>query len=198
MSAPPSAGAQSKGAGRRFLRWRFVLLGIACLFVVFATAVFNCPIEVRRAWILGQEYDKATYAQIRKAIAADQRPFRDKRLADFIRELDLEDIPWDVVMDQNETGIPRIYHFRGFRLFVGVDLPPDYVQRDYGRILREEGSPEEKRRARDLLRITYGPYILIDGISSRGERMRRYWAEINESIRQINEKMESRRQSGDN
>lgn len=195
MSAPPPAGAQSKGAVRRFLSWRFVLLGIACLSVVFATAVFSYPIEVRRAWSLGQQYDKATYAQIREAIAADTTHLAGKRLYDFIRELNLEAIPWDDANVQNFTGSLRMYHFRGFRLYVHVAVPDEYV-RDEERILLEKGSPEEKRQARDLIRISRQPSLLIDGINGRDERLRRFWAEVNEEIRRINEKMHSRQEEG--
>jgi hypothetical protein len=73
MNEVPSVAIETKCTIRSFLRWRRVLLGIVCLFVVFAVAVFNCPIEVRRAWLLGLEYDKSTYARISKAIAADPR-----------------------------------------------------------------------------------------------------------------------------
>ena len=55
------------------------------------------------------------------------------------------------------------------------------------RILLEQGSLEEKRQARDWLLIESGPFALIDGINSREERMRKFWAGVNESIRQSNE-----------
>jgi hypothetical protein len=197
MNTRPSAAAQSKGAGRRFWRWRSVLLGIVCLIAVFLVAVFNCPIDVRRAWLLGLEYDKAMYARISKAIAGDPRHLSRKRLYDFIRELDLEDIPWDDANVQNWAGSFRIYHFRGFMLSVNLYVPFEH-QRHRGpeRILLEQGSLEEKRQARDWLLIESGPFALIDGINSREERMRKYWAEADEEARRINEEMHSRQKDG--
>jgi hypothetical protein len=95
---------------------------------------------------MGWEYDKATYARISKAIAADPRHLSGKRLYDFIRELDLEDIPWDDANVQNEAGSFRIYHFRGFALYVNLYVPSEHW-RDVApqKILLEQGSPEEKR-----------------------------------------------------
>ena len=143
--------------------------------------------------VLGLEYDKAMYARISKAIAGDPRHLSGKRLYDFIRELDLEDIPWDDANVQNRAGSLRIYHFRGFMLSVNLYVPFEH-QRHRGpeRILLEQGSLEEKRQARDWLLIGSGPFALIDGINSREERMRKYWAEANEEARRINEEMQSR------
>jgi hypothetical protein len=53
-----------------------------------------------------------------KAIAADPRHLSGKRLYEFIRELDFEDVPWDDANVQDYAGSVRIYHFRGFRLTV--------------------------------------------------------------------------------
>jgi hypothetical protein len=83
MSTPPSAVAQSKGAGRRFLRWRHVLFGIVCLSVVFALALYIWIRSLPPFWWL--DHDKVMYTRISKAIAADPRPLWDKRLYDFIR-----------------------------------------------------------------------------------------------------------------
>jgi hypothetical protein len=187
MSEVPSAPAESKGAGRRFRRWRRVLLGIASLSVVFAVALCIWVNSLPPFWWL--DHDKATYARISKAIAADPRPDWGTRLYDFIRELDLEDIPWDDGFDQNsETGCLRIYHFRGFSLYVHVYVPLEYCRHgDFRRILREEGSPQEKRQACEVLRIAYRPHAFIDGINSREERMRRYWAVLKEEFREAND-----------
>ena len=182
MSVPPSAVAQSKGAGRCFLRWRHVLLGIICLSVVFALALYFWIRSLPPLWWL--DHDKAMYARISKAIAADPRHLSGKRLYDFIREMDLEDIPWDDANVQNQAGSLRIYHFRGFNLYVNLSVPPEHWQhRGPESILLEQGSLEEKRQARDWLRIGSRPFAHIDGINSREERMRKYWAEVNESLR---------------
>jgi hypothetical protein len=133
------------------------------------------------------------YARISKAIAADPGHLRNKRLYDFIRELDLEDIPWDDANVQEQAASFRVYHFRGFALYMHVYVPFEHWQNTGPeRILLEQGSPEEKRQARDWLRIETRPSALIDGINSREERMTKFWAEINESIRRFNEERWSR------
>ena len=193
MNVSPSAMAQPKGAGRRFLRWRHVLLGIVCLSVVFALAFYIWIRSLPPFWWL--DHDKAMYARISKAIAADPKHLSGKRLYEFIRELDLEDIPWDDANVQNQAGSLRIYHFRGFNLYVNLSVPVEHWQhRGPERILLEQGSLEEKRQARDWLRIGSGPFAHIDGINSREERMRKYWAEVNESLRRKNERRGSRQE----
>ncbi len=193
MSVPPSAVAQSKGAGQCFLRWRHVLLGIICLSVVFALALYIWIRSLPPFWWL--DHDKAMYARISKAIAADPSHLSGKRLYDFIRELDLEDIPWDDANVQNQAGSLRIYHFRGFNLYVNLSVPFEHWQhRGPESILLEQGSLEEKRQARDWLRIGSRPFAHIDGINSREEPMRKYWAEVNESLRRKNEERGSRQE----
>jgi len=161
------------------------------LSVVFALALYIWLRSLPPFWWL--DHDKAMYARISKAIAADPRPFWNRRLYDFLRELDLQDIPWDDANVQNEAGSFRIYHFRGFALYVNLYVPSEHW-RDVApqKILLEQGSLEEKRLARDWLRIESRPYASIDGINSREERMRKYWAEANEGLRRINEEMQSR------
>ena len=168
-----------------------MLLGIVCLSVVFALALSIWIRSLPPFWWL--DHDKRMYTRTSKAIAADPRPLWDKRLYDFIRELDLEDIPWDDANVQNQAGSFRIYHFRGFMLSVNLYVPFEHWRhRGPERILLEQGSLEEKRQARDWLRIESRPFALIDGINSREERMRKYWAEVNEGLRQIREEMKSR------
>jgi hypothetical protein len=63
------------------------------------------------------------YARISKAIAGDPKHLSGTRFYDFIQELDLEDIPWDDANLQNWVGPVRIYHFRGFKLYVNLYVP---------------------------------------------------------------------------
>ena len=170
-----------------------MLLGIVCLSVVFALALYIWIRSLPPFWWL--DHDKAMYARISKAIAADPRHLSGKRLYEFIRELDLEDIPWDDANLQDFAGSVRIYHFRGFMLTVNLYVPFEHWRhRGPEWILLEQGSLEEKRQARDWLRIGGRPFAHIDGINSREERMRKYWAEANESLRRINEKRGSRQE----
>jgi hypothetical protein len=172
-----------------------LLLGIASLsFVCWLAYLIWLSRQPLFWW---KDHDRASYARVSKAIAADRRgqasPGREwnMRLDDFIRELDLEDIPWDNVVDQTEAGTGRVYHFRGFKLYVSTYVPQEYWRHgNSDRMLRDEGSAEEKRQAREAVRIGHRPFVRIDGMS-REERMREY----EEEIRQINEEMHKREHS---
>jgi hypothetical protein len=131
--------------------------------------------------------------RITNAIAADPQHHCGRRLYDVSRELGLEDAPWDDGNVQNLPGSYRVYHFRGFALYVTLDYMREGVTE---KMLLERGSPEEKRKGRDLLRINLNvpPFAMIDSISSREERMRQFWAREQEAIDQINKEMESKRQ----
>ena len=173
---------------------RSVVLGISILSVVSAVAFSIHAIgPATWAWLAG--YDHTSYARITQAIAIDPQHLCGRQLYDVSRELGLEDVPWDDGNVQNEPGSFRIYHFRGFAVYVTLDYTRSGVTRN---ILLERGSTEEKVLGRDLLRIhpTIAPFARIDGICGREERMRQYWARVDEDITQTNdEQMKSQRQS---
>ncbi len=167
-----------------------MLLGIACLSIVSGVALSLRAIGLPLSWTA--DYDKARYARITRAIAADPQHLCGRRLYDVGRELGLEDVPWDDGNVQNLPGSYRVYHFRGFVLYVSLEYMREGLTQD---MLLERGSTEEKLRGRDLLRIDphNAPFVMIDGISRREERMRQYWARVDEEIEKINKAMESRR-----
>jgi len=169
------------------------LLGIACLAVVSGVALYVWVTGLPLSWTA--DYDRATYARIINAIAADPQHLCGRRLYDVARELGLEDAPWDDGNVQNLPGSYRVYHFRGFALYVTLDYMRQGLTPN---MLLERGSADEKLQARDLLRINLHmpPYVLIDGLSSREERMRIYWARENEAMREINEQMQLKRRRG--
>jgi len=193
MRSPVFWTAGSRVNVRRFLTRRFLLLGIACLAVVSGVALYVWATGLPLSWTA--DYDRARYARISKAIAADPQHLCGRRLYDVARELGLEDAPWDDGNVQNLPGSYRIYHFRGFALYVTLE----YMQQGLTQnMLLERGSAVEKLQARDLLRINVHmpPHVLIDGLSSREERMGIYWARENEAIRKINEQMQLKRRRG--
>jgi len=193
MRSPAFWTAGSRVKVRRSLDRRYLLLGIACLAAVSGVALSVWAIGLPLSWTA--DYDRARYARIIKAIAADPQHLCGRRLYDVARELGLEDAPWDDGNVQNLPGSYRIYHFRGFALYVTLE----YMQQGLTQnMLLERGSADEKLQARDLLRINLylPPHVLIDGLSSREARMRIYWARQNEAIREINEQMELKRKGG--
>jgi hypothetical protein len=191
VKAPPVTTAGSKREGRRSrTRW-YVLLGIASLSAISGIALYIWAIGLPLSWAF--DYDSVRYTRITNAIARDPQHLGGRRLYDVSRELGLEDVSWDDGNVQNLAGSLRIYHFRGFALYVTLDYMGEGVTED---MLLERGSAEEKLRGRDLVRInrSSAPFILIDGISSREERMRRYWAREEEAMKDINEQMRLKRQ----
>lgn len=191
MRAPSPETAGSKVGDQRHPRRRRVLFGIACLSIVSGVALSIWVFGIPLSWTA--DYDRASYARIKHAIAADPQHFCGKRLYDVLRELGLENAHWDDGNVQNLPGSSRLYHFRGFALYVSLDYMAEGVTED---MLLERGSPSEQLRGRDLLRIDphIRPFVLIDGISNRQERMRRFWAEVDAEIRKINEQMKLQRQ----
>ncbi len=177
-------------ARRSPTRW-FVLLGIACLAVVSGISLSVWIIGLPPSWTM--DYDRALYARITKAIAADPQHFCGRRLHDVNRELGLEDLPWDDGNLQNLPGSLRIYHFRGFALYLTLDYMRQGVTQS---MLLGTGPTSEQLQARDLLRIdSYNrPSVMIDGINDREERMRQYWARAYESVRKHNEHADGRGQ----
>jgi hypothetical protein len=169
---------------------RILLLGIACLAVGSGFALYVWATGLPLSWTA--DYDRASYSRIVKAIAADPKQLCGRRLYDVARELGWDDAPWDDANVQNRPGSLRIYHFRGFCVYVTLE----YMQQGLtDNMLLERGSEEEKLQARDLLRINLHnpPWALFDGLKSREERMRLFWAREEEAMRKINEEMELKR-----
>jgi hypothetical protein len=186
---PPASMHQNhmKVKIRRPLTRRFLLLGIAWLAVVSGFALYVWATGLPLPWTA--DYDRASYSRIVKAIAADPKRLCGRRLYDVARELGMDDAPWDDANVQNRPGSFRIYHFQGFALYVTLEYMRQGLTNN---MLLERGSEAEKLRARNLLQINLDipPYVLIDGLKRREERMRIYWAREEEAIREINEQME--------
>ena len=148
MRSPAFWTAGSRVNVRRFLTRRFLLLGIACLAIVSGVVLYVWATGLPLSWTA--DYDRATYARIMSAIAADPQHLGGRRLYDVARELGLEDAPWDDGNVQNLPGSYRVYHFRGFALYVTLDYMRQGLTQN---MLLERGSADEKLQAHDLLRI---------------------------------------------
>jgi hypothetical protein len=182
---PQSDALQPKNRWFQFT-WRKLLVFIVLLaaggFIGFAVCVQTIGDPL--FWTTA-DYDKARYWQIRYAIAADPEHLLGKYLDEATKALNLEDVPWDDATDgTNYPGQFRIYHFRGFALYVRLDVPPP---RDL---------PVSKRRwyAEDYPlprpRLTYPPpRVQIDGISDGKERMKVFWKAVEESCERTNAEM---------
>src|SRR5262249_52428842 len=150
-------------SGRRLFVLTFLF--IACV-VGLALMTLGLPLS-RTA-----DYDRGRYREIRRAIDADPQQLLGKPFDEISRKLRLEDVPWDDIAVQQEPGMVRRYHFRGFALDVTLQrLPPG--------ITPESKTPwtasgEELDRHGVLWLAHQYPVVRIDGVSDREERMRRF------------------------
>ena len=139
------------------------------------------------------DYDRARYIQVRQAIEDDREHLLGRSFDDFSKQLRLEDVPWDDGLAlQLPEGMYRIYHFQGFALHVTLEPLPAGVTPD--RIGRSRCSDEERQRPRVLWFID-APFVRIDGIGDRRERMTRHLKELDRICAEHNAEMERIRQS---
>jgi hypothetical protein len=137
------------------------------------------------------DYDRERYRQIYFSIAADPKHFRGTYFDDVIKALRLDDVPWDDIAFQRPPGMVRIYHFRGFALYISLeDLPPGITPAKNYRSVTPNG---EYPPIIGVLRLRNQPGVEIDGLD-RQERMKRFWAEINEQAEQVNAELKGQRQ----
>jgi hypothetical protein len=136
------------------------------------------------------DYDGKRYTQIRRAIDADPKHLLGKSLDEISRKLRLEDVPWDDAACQQEPGMYRIYHFRGFALHVTLERLPAGMTPDSRTPWTSTGN-ELERHGVFWLAHQY-PCLKIDGISDGKERMKRYWKAIAEECERINAEMQKR------
>lgn len=184
--APNVGDASQPKSGRFRFTWPkllvLTLLFAASGFIWFAVwaVLFGLP----PTWT-NIDYDKERYRQIRNAIAADPKHLLGKYLDEVTKSLSLEDVPWDdASAGVQHMGQFRIYHFRGFALYVTVDLPPP----------RDLPVSKKRRYAEEDLprpRLTYSPpRVRIDGLNDRQERMKRFWKALDEECERINSEAE--------
>jgi hypothetical protein len=159
----------------------FVLLGIC-----FAFWCLGLP----PSWTA--DYDKDRYTQIRKAIEADQQHLLGKSLDDVSKELSLEDVPWDDDDSfQRAAGTYRIYHFRGFALYVTLELLPAGIT---PRSIERGSYTEAELQRHGVLWLAHQyPFVRIDGIRDGKERMKRIRKAVDEECERINAEMKKKR-----
>ena len=170
MTAKSPQSAETKVNNRwfRFSKWALLVsLGLAV--ALLATYVFIEAFwfsEYRRSWT--EDYDKERYARIRKLIDNDPEHLRDKPFDEVSKELSLDNIPWDVVVGFQEppSGQSRVYHFRGFFVYVELhSLPLGLMPNG-----NEAWTSTELER-HEVLWLGQRPSVRIDGIRDQKERM---------------------------
>lgn len=139
---------------------------------------------------LSFEFDRASYARVRKVIEAD--PGRDggQPFDDVSQALDLDSVPWDDESFQAEPGTYRVYHFPGFGLHV------DTAHLPVGVTPATRFNSGASRDGPQRLWLLSGS-IRVDGLD-RKARMRRYAKEVEEECDRINAEMDRKRRSRTN
>jgi hypothetical protein len=164
----------------------FTLLFVAC---GIGLALWSLGLPV--SWTA--DYDGKRYTQICSAIDADPKHLLGKSFDEISRKLGLEDVPWDDAAVQQEPGMFRIYHFRGFALYVTLERLPAGITPDSRTPWTSTGKELERHGV--LWLAHQYPCVKIDGISDGKERMKRYWKAIDEVCERINAEMRKRGRS---
>ena len=135
--------------------------------------------------------DRERYAEISLAIKSDENHLVGKSLDDVIGQLRLENVPWDIGFTMKVDGEYRIYHFRGFALYIDARLFPPGITPNSGQ--RWTCSAEELHRDGVLWLDHLYPSVQVDGITDPNERMRQHWEAIDEQYERLNAEMERKR-----
>ncbi|MGO8747289.1 MAG: hypothetical protein ACLQNE_14990 [Thermoguttaceae bacterium] len=178
--------------GRLFCYSHSKLFVLLCLFIVLGISLALWIAGPPLSWIY--DYDKERYTQIKRAIEADQQHLCGKSFDEVAEELSLQDVPWDDFnIQQGPDNQLRIYHFRGFALYVTLEILPAGITPQSKE--RWSSTMEELQRHGVLwIARHYQPFVSIDGISDGKERMKQHRKAVDEECERINAKMEKERQ----
>jgi hypothetical protein len=187
LARPKAERGRARFRGRRWLVVASLVVGSPVVACGIGLAVWQPGLLL--SWTV--DGDRARYREISRAIDADPRHLLGKPFEEVSRQLRLEDVPWDDVAIQREAGMARLYHFRGFALSVTLErLPPGITP---GSAVRWKATGEELDRHGVLWLAHYDPFVMIDGLSDRNERMRRQWEAVEEQGKRFEAEMARQR-----
>ena len=174
---PQPAEPRRKCRWFRFSRWRLLIL--LAIFVVSGIWLslwgFAFP-KLPLSWTA--DYDKDRYNQIRRAIEADPQHLLGKSLDEAAKELHLENVRWDDFSFQELNTATRIYHFRGFALYLPLQFLPARMTPNGN----EGWSRANLKRPGKPWLNGWKPFVEIDGIRDGKERMYRHAKAFNERL----------------
>jgi hypothetical protein len=127
------------------------------------------------------DYDKVRYEKMERIIVQSTNMLAGLSLSQASKLLSLEDARWDEGYSNAPLGQKRIYHFRGFCLWLELEVRPpgitpgstqsfSYMERD----LRSNGV---------WWVAHFWPHLQIDRLSDSRTRMSNYWDNVNASFR---------------
>jgi hypothetical protein len=190
MSASKTAQFAEPTVKSRWLglrRWK--LLFLLSLIIVGGLGVAAWIVGLPLSWTA--DYDRGDYNRIQRGIAADPQHLLGRRYDEVARELRLENVPWDDIAMQRPTGMSRMYHFRGFRMDMTLELLPQGITPSSHE--QWNATTEELDRHGTLWLAHDPPVVFIDGIQTQKERMERYQKAMDEMCRWMNAEADRRR-----
>jgi len=148
-----------------------------CLIVVLSTLAARAE----------PDYDKARFEQIQTVINSSTNKLLGKSLDEVSDLLSLKGVPWDTGYTSYPLGEARIYHFRGFYLYLHLEILP----KDVTPSKREGFSYTEPELRKNGVRwlAAFDPFVHEDGLTNRAERMTNYWVAVDAGFKKRNEEM---------
>jgi len=155
------------------------------IIVILARLLAGCAATTSNV-VSPTKYDKPRCDQIQRVIDSSENSLCRRKLDDVAKMLMLEGVPHDAGYS-NLHGIEcRIYHFRGFCLYLFLQrLPKGHQPEDLEAFL--EPDPKDETSF-DRWLYDRPPLISIDGISNPKKRMRLYWKEWHERWKELQRK----------
>ena len=136
------------------------------------------------------QYDKVRHDQIETCINSRTNHLLGASLDEVSNLLSLRQVPWDAGYTSYPLGEARIYHFRGFYLYVHLEILPQGTS-PTNRNSFSFTEPELRKNGVRWI-AAFRPFVRIDGITNPAVRMTNYWSEIHSGFRKRNEEMKKR------
>ena len=158
--APEFAPTQAKCRSRRFGRWILIVVGLLLVACEIGLEMWRQGFPL--SWTA--DYDRVRYDEIRWAIDADARHLLGTSFDEFSRQMRLEAVPWDDAAIQQEPGMFRVYHFRGFALYVTLSRQPPGITPE-SRVSGRASGEKLDRHGKLWFAHRY-PCVMIDSVSA--------------------------------
>ncbi len=137
------------------------------------------------------DFDRERYGAMRRVIERDPKRLLDRSFAEVSQLLHLDGVPWDDVAVQQEPGMFRVYHFRGFALYLTLRRYPPGITPESHTPWTSSG--EELDRTGVLWLAHQYPALKIDEVTDRAERLKRFWKAVDEECARVNAELNKQR-----
>jgi hypothetical protein len=139
--------------------------------------------------VCGVDYDQKRHDEIKTYIEADKDQRLGKALDDVLKDLKLDNVPWNKGYTNYPRGELRIYHFRGFYLVVHLELLPKGIKPGSNEPYSYTTAELEDSGVRWL--AAFYPFVRVDGIGDSTERMKQYWEGVGKGFEEKKRRAEA-------